>query len=1198
MDTKLLHLLREYSENINCIDENYVNKNNQTRNSLLDFYDCMKKIIIVRLDAIGDSLLFTNSIREIKTLFPQAEITYVTFFETHEIIDRCPYLNTRIYLDRNLLMTNKFYRENIFVKLQEHEFDLMINPLFSREYMSEELVQFIRAKIKIGVRGDISNINPSLLNVTDNYYDYLLPAEPMQNKFELHRNAEITNLLGGKVKPKELPELWLSDLDRNFVADFLSRKKIDNYAVVFPGSKGGKKSIKYWGSEKFSKLIDYLQENLKLTVILLGGIDEEEVCEEISSLSRTQPIVMQGQFSLWNTVELLRHSLLYAGSDTSIAHFAAAVGIPTVVILGGGHFGRFFPYPDAKHVKAVYKKLSCYNCNWKCTKPTNECIQFLSVEEVSKTCREAVQNNAKHIDSSNAAKKNVTIINNQGSIPKIDLLLPPSNKHSWHLKEGWFFELRSRGLLNKVFYTSERSYYNFFDYIKKGAKADFLFALGGDHHLYYLSDTPEKRDLWQKYKSPKICYSFESSSETIYDVYKRRTENALKVFSHFLSADEKDAALYNDKGKKSVWFPQFVDHTFFKNITPFSVRKDGLCFKGKLWVEYDLRRKIIEELYKSKLCEVYDIFLTNSELVQLYNSYKMTINPPGVFGGFNVRTFEALASGNILFQFLPEDRVQNNSLFKDGEHLIYFDPKDIKGLIAKIRNVGSDFERYKKIAENGFNEVIEHHTLEKRLDSLLKWLNDGEIPTYTNYSAERKNSLVGKNNYLNKSVPQKIKVKENIDGANYIPAIKVSAIVSTYNSEKFIRGCLEDLVNQTLFKKGQLEIVVVNTGSKQNEKRIVEEFQKKFTNINYIETENRETIYKAWNIGIKAAQAKLITNANTDDRHKPDALEIMSAAFEKNPAADIVYADSYLTVKPNDYWDSNTPKTETRWAPFDMDLILFGCFLGPQPMWKKNLHEKFGFFNEQLHVVGDYEFWLRVSRSAKFIHLHETLGLYFYSPESAEHKNKSLTEEENTNIQNEYFTKYVPGINEIVRIKDKLAPVKSAKDGEQYFKMAMELLDKRERGLYIQSSIAEFIGHYSEYIYDDMIKISADIQSKIISNNSIIDPVYLENFYLILAINEFKSGNLDEAKRQFNEALKINENSANAYAGLGEVYLAVEDYRQSKINFENAIAIDPNNKVALNGIAKSNNKIRPVADLSNQRFTNEKSTEPEILSFK
>ena len=42
---------------------------------------------------------------------------------------------------------------------------------------------------------------------------------------------------------------------------------------------------------------------------------------------------------------------------------------------------------------------------------------------------------------------------------------------------------------------------------------------------------------------------------------------------------------------------------------------------------------------------------------------------------------------------------------------------------------------------------------------------------------------------------------------------KVSAIVSVYKAERFIKGCLEDLLSQTLFQKGDLEIIIVNSGS-------------------------------------------------------------------------------------------------------------------------------------------------------------------------------------------------------------------------------------------------------------------------------------------------------------------------------------------------------------------------------------------------
>ncbi|GAI52690.1 unnamed protein product, partial [marine sediment metagenome] len=116
----------------------------------------------------------------------------------------------------------------------------------------------------------------------------------------------------------------------------------------------------------------------------------------------------------------------------------------------------------------------------------------------------------------------------------------------------------------------------------------------------------------------------------------------------------------------------------------------------------------------------------------------------------------------------------------------------------------------------------------------------------------------------------------------------VSAIVSTYNSERFIRGCIEDLEGQTINDK--LEIIVVNSGSEQNEEAIVKELQKKYSNIKYIKNELRETVYAAWNRGLKAASGKYITNANTDDRHRKNAFEVMVNVLEALPEIALVYA--------------------------------------------------------------------------------------------------------------------------------------------------------------------------------------------------------------------------------------------------------------------------------------------------------------------
>ena len=242
-------------------------------------------------------------------------------------------------------------------------------------------------------------------------------------------------------------------------------------------------------------------------------------------------------------------------------------------------------------------------------------------------------------------------------------------------------------------------------------------------------------------------------------------------------------------------------------------------------------------------------------------------------------------------------------------------------------------------------------------------------------------------------------VKKEISSRVNLP--KVSAIVSTYNSEQFFRGCLEDLVKQTLYKKGELQIIIIDSASQQQEGAIASQFQTKYANIIYHRTAEKETIYAAWNRGIKLAKGEYITNANTDDRHRRDGLEILANYLDKNPETSLVYADQLITEIPNESWETTKANKRWNWPEFNYNELEKRCIIGPQPMWRKSLHEKRGYFREEFSVAGDYEFWLRVGKSEKIVRLPEILGLYYQNPQGLEN-NSSAASIETEKIREAY----------------------------------------------------------------------------------------------------------------------------------------------------------------------------------------------------
>ncbi|MCF8144165.1 MAG: glycosyltransferase [Deltaproteobacteria bacterium] len=202
----------------------------------------------------------------------------------------------------------------------------------------------------------------------------------------------------------------------------------------------------------------------------------------------------------------------------------------------------------------------------------------------------------------------------------------------------------------------------------------------------------------------------------------------------------------------------------------------------------------------------------------------------------------------------------------------------------------------------------------------------------------------------------------------------ISAIVSTYNAERLIRGCLEDLEAQTIAHR--LEIIVVDAASEENEQVIVKEFQGRYGNIRYYRSRTRETVYQAWNRAIRLACGKYITTANTDDRHRKDGLERLVKALEAHPEIPLAYGDCLVTETENERFEDCTPVGRLRMPDFTRNNLLTSCIVGPQPVWRRSLHDEIGFFDEKYRCGADYDFWLRISEKYNLIHIRDYLGLY------------------------------------------------------------------------------------------------------------------------------------------------------------------------------------------------------------------------------
>jgi len=208
----------------------------------------------------------------------------------------------------------------------------------------------------------------------------------------------------------------------------------------------------------------------------------------------------------------------------------------------------------------------------------------------------------------------------------------------------------------------------------------------------------------------------------------------------------------------------------------------------------------------------------------------------------------------------------------------------------------------------------------------------------------------------------------------------VSAIVSTYASERFIKGCLDDLLAQSL--GDQLEIIVIDSGSPENEGAIVKDYQSRHPNIRYLRTEARETVYQAWNRGVAAARGRYVVNANTDDGHRQDCFEVLMKALDARPDASLAYGDIVYSSVANDRFPSNHITRQIHYPDYHPGLAFVVCYSGCTQFWRREDLVGVGGFDPEFKAAGDFEALLRAaSLGLKAVHVPEELSLHYYNHE-------------------------------------------------------------------------------------------------------------------------------------------------------------------------------------------------------------------------
>lgn len=209
---------------------------------------------------------------------------------------------------------------------------------------------------------------------------------------------------------------------------------------------------------------------------------------------------------------------------------------------------------------------------------------------------------------------------------------------------------------------------------------------------------------------------------------------------------------------------------------------------------------------------------------------------------------------------------------------------------------------------------------------------------------------------------------------------RITAIVSTYKSAEFIGECLDDLLAQTV--ADQIEILVIDADSPQNEGEIVRRYQAKHANIRYIRTPERIGVYPAWNLAIREARGEYLISCSTNDRLKNTACEALMRELDASPEVMVVYGDSLLSPLPHQNFDTVVIGGSQFWPPYSFQQLLEQCMVGCHPMWRRKVHEELGLFDESYAAIGDQDMWLRIGEKYPLKHIPTITSIFWATSES------------------------------------------------------------------------------------------------------------------------------------------------------------------------------------------------------------------------
>jgi len=321
------------------------------------------RILVLRPDHIGDFVMWMPFARMLRQQFasPVHHITLIANKSVADFAANLGYFDDVWSVDRDRMDRDYRYRAAIVRRVRKAGFGVAINPLYTREFTRGDLiVRAARAPVSLGFRADPQGRDARFNKMGDAWYTSLVEADGVRIH-ETARNAAFARSMFAASLDQVSP--WLGQASSDDCAG-VARP----YVLISPGSSDPRKN---WPVSRFAELARRIRTATGWSVVLCGAATDVPASAQLrEQIGASQVFDLTGCTTLRELQGLVQGAALVICNDTSLAHFAVAVGVTGLAIVGGGHWDRFLPYPDdivdSSHFAVATTAMDCFGCRWRC----------------------------------------------------------------------------------------------------------------------------------------------------------------------------------------------------------------------------------------------------------------------------------------------------------------------------------------------------------------------------------------------------------------------------------------------------------------------------------------------------------------------------------------------------------------------------------------------------------------------------------------------------------------------------------------------------------------------------------------------------------------------------------------------------------------------------------------------------------------